>query len=737
MFPQRPADDSYQAELLAKTESLQTINAIADAVYHSLDLQTVIERALEAVTAYLHTPRAALFLIDESGHYLEMVGQRGGSEKLNTDAQKVPIGQSLNGQAIAKRDIVVSASVEADNRVYTGLRQTLQSVDIQRFIAIPLLYHEQAIGTLSMPLNDRRELTAQEQETLLSIGKTIGLAIANARYVEQIEAEVRERQEAEAAAYEEATLAEALREPAAVLNSDLDIEGVLDRILECVGRIAPADIANIFLIDPATGIATSARSQGYGKVGYEEAMRNLRLDVTNTPNLRRMAATGQPRLIPDTRTDANWKTFPETQWVLSCVNAPIQVAGEVIGFLNLDSARPNAFDERDAETLKIFADQAGIAIRNARLYATARQHADALERAVRERTALLEREQAQLRATLDSMADGVVAVMTVEDGAPGAAKWIFNRALTTLTGYSGSDLNLLMFKPNDMSEHDYMAFMNAVTAEVAARGFWKGEMRVRRKDGSEFDAALSSTRVDRPGKTGIGSVTIIRDISQEKALVESRARFLTHASHELRTPLTNLKTRLYLANRQPERMKAHLHIMEEVVDQMRDIVEYMLELSRLSRGAVELRRERVNLRLFLAGLVDIQQAEAARHRLTLSLDLVPEALYITADTGRINQVFSNLITNALHHTPEGGTIRVILRREGDTAVAEVEDNGEGIAPEHLPHIFQPFYRAAPGSHGTGLGLSIAQEIVERHGGRITATSQPGAGSRFAVTLPLA
>jgi signal transduction histidine kinase len=134
-----------------------------------------------------------------------------------------------------------------------------------------------------------------------------------------------------------------------------------------------------------------------------------------------------------------------------------------------------------------------------------------------------------------------------------------------------------------------------------------------------------------------------------------------------------------------------------------------------------------------------QQAEALRKGLTLRADVPESPLVARVDEERINQVITNLVTNAINYTPIGGSVDIRLQtcENNGKVMISVEDSGVGIPPEHLPLIFQPFYRVTNEVEGTGLGLSIAKEIIEQHGGTIEVTSQPGKGSRFDIILTLA
>jgi DNA-binding NarL/FixJ family response regulator/signal transduction histidine kinase len=181
----------------------------------------------------------------------------------------------------------------------------------------------------------------------------------------------------EAAERELRALAEALRDTAAALNSTLDSDQVLDRILENVGRVLPHDAANIMLVDQQ-GAARVARHRGYVERGLEEWLRNLSFSIADTPGLRQMAETHLPLIIPDTQDYAGWIDLPQTRWLRSYACAPICFKGVLVGFLNLDSATPGFFCADHAERLQAFADQAAVAIENARLFETTRRSVERL-----------------------------------------------------------------------------------------------------------------------------------------------------------------------------------------------------------------------------------------------------------------------------------------------------------------------------------------------------------------------
>ncbi len=554
-----------------------------------------------------------------------------------------------------------------------------------------------------------------------------------------IVSDLTKRRRAEADDADQRRLAEALQNTAAVLSSTLDQNGVFDRILEQVNLVVPSDCANIMLIE--AGDARVVRSRGYEGRITQGFMDGVRLNVREMPMLKWMIEQNSAIAIPDTDESGDWVlTDASYRWLKSYVAAPIRIGNHVIGFLNLDSSTVNRFNAVDADHLQAFADQAAIAIRNARLYDRVRHQAAEMERRVLQRTAELDYERSQLRAIMDAMTEGVA--YTEFSGGEFHTRYI-NRALSDMTGYSAEEWNqhsINLFRGNDTTDAEFEGQFHMAVSELQRVGYWRTELRLARKDGSEFDAMVITSRIDAQNGDLASTVSVIRDVSKEKALQQQKERFVAHASHELRTPITNLKTRLYLMRRQPERIEEHMRVLEQVTDRMKRLAEDLLDISRFERGVINLKLQTVVLQDMIDNLVLVQRAEADRKLLTLDCVLSGEPLVVFADSERLAQVITNLITNAINYTPDGGRIVLRLSREqeggDDHAVIEVEDTGIGISEEHLPHIFQPFYRVISQVEGTGLGLSITKEIVELHGGILTVESREGEGSRFRFSLPL-
>ena len=223
---------------------------------------------------------------------------------------------------------------------------------------------------------------------------------------------------------------------------------------------------------------------------------------------------------------------------------------------------------------------------------------------------------------------------------------------------------------------------------------------------------------------------------------QRKTEFLATLAHELRNPLAPIRSCVGILQRGPEDPGPVLEVMERQVHHMVRLVDDLLELSRITRGKVELRPEHVELREVIRAACETSRPlmEAGRHRFEQHLPDQP--LWLRADPVRLAQVLSNLLNNAARYTDPGGRIALEARAEGGEAVVIVSDNGMGLSEDLLPGVFDMFSQAdgrdIRAQHGLGIGLALVRNLVEMHGGQVSARSEgPGRGSQFEVRLPLA
>jgi CheY-like chemotaxis protein len=243
----------------------------------------------------------------------------------------------------------------------------------------------------------------------------------------------------------------------------------------------------------------------------------------------------------------------------------------------------------------------------------------------------------------------------------------------------------------------------------------------------------------------IQDVTAQADVTARLlASSEQKDQFIAMLGHELRHPLTPITHAIYLL-RKAHQDPATVELLETIDYQSQTLLRFvneLLDLSRISRGLIEIRPERLDFVQVARDAVHALEPFIDERRHVLSLVLPPGAVYVRGDPGRLRQVVGNLVENAAKYTEPGGRITVTLEPRGDQAVLAVSDNGVGIAAENLERIFEPFTQSHQPlinpSSGLGLGLSLVHRIVELHGGHVQVTSAgSSAGSEFVVSLPLA
>ena len=234
-------------------------------------------------------------------------------------------------------------------------------------------------------------------------------------------------------------------------------------------------------------------------------------------------------------------------------------------------------------------------------------------------------------------------------------------------------------------------------------------------------------------------------VSRVQTTQQSQREFVANVSHELKTPLTSIQgfaqALLDGAAETPESRRQAAQVIYDESGRMHRLALDLLDLARFDAGIAEMEDEPIDLAALLQNTQEKLAFQASQKKITLKV-ITDGDLEIWGDGDRLAQVFTNLVDNALKHTPEGGSVEVIADDVGAEKHIEIKDTGEGIAPEALPHIFERFYQADPSrsresEHSSGLGLAIANEIVLAHGGKISVRSKVKEGTSFDVILPRA
>lgn len=303
-----------------------------------------------------------------------------------------------------------------------------------------------------------------------------------------------------------------------------------------------------------------------------------------------------------------------------------------------------------------------------------------------------------------------------------------------------------------LSETLVLALAIGIGAAAAAAGAvsWLLATRIARpvEELSDTADALAAGRLDARATPPVADDELTDLTEAFNAMADTleqtehaRRRLLADLAHELRTPLATIEAyHEGLADGVIDPDPVTVDVLADATSRLRRLVEDVSLVSEAEEGRLPLDRRRVDLRELVTSAVDAARPDADAAGLTLQQHDVPHApVTVHADPDRLAQVLANLLTNAVHHTPAGGTITVRVTGGDDRATIEVADTGTGIGPEHLPHVFERFYRADPArrhARGSGIGLTISRAIVQEHDGTLTATSPgEGRGATFRLELP--
>jgi len=386
------------AEVQRRAMELAALHRAGQAISSTLDLKGVLGLVITEVRNILNTEGASVLLyepaLDGASDELVFAAAAGpGAEGLV--GTRLPANVGIAGWVVREKQAALVGDAQADARFFSSVDQ-LSGITTRSVLAMPLMVKGMLRGVVEAINKASGPFAEHDLEMLETMAGSAATAIENARLF-QAEREQRE-------------LAETLREIGATLASTLDVDTVLDGLLEQVGRVVPNDVANVMLLEDDHVRIT--RWRGYDRFGIE-AMAAAAYPIADIPNLSQMIETGQPVVVADTQADPNWLRRSEMGW-RSYVGAPIRVQGQVIGFLNVDSATPGFFGRQHAERLRVFADQAAIALQNARLFSSLAQEKQRLELLYRLGRQLLE--SLDVRQVAQRALDEICAVIGAIQG---------------------------------------------------------------------------------------------------------------------------------------------------------------------------------------------------------------------------------------------------------------------------------------------------------------------------------
>lgn len=320
---------------------------------------------------------------------------------------------------------------------------------------------------------------------------------------------------------------------------------------------------------------------------------------------------------------------------------------------------------------------------------------------------------------------------------------VFNRAAERITGYTKdealgkSHIELLHGSP-DAAACPFLQRTFTQQEQIFAT-----EVAVRKKGGELITLAITTAPLFDDDGALSGGVELFRDITEAKRLERERKNLLTMLAHDMKNPVVTAGAfvqRLLAGKAGPtsDAQQSCLKSVMEELNRLEWLITDFLEFSRFEAMECRPVPERFSIKAALLNYIGAVRPKADEKGIALLFECDQEAdIELVADPRLVGRVIGNLLDNALHYTDPGGAVTVRLARQAGQALVRVSDTGVGIAEEHLPFIFDAFYRVSRDGTGSGLGLTIAKKIVEAHGGRLWVESVYGKGSAFSFTLPIA
>lgn len=505
------------------------------------------------------------------------------------------------------------------------------------------------------------------------------------------------------------------------LASSLDLDEVLHLIVELAAGLLDAEVCTLRLLDEQTGELPLRVARGISdKLAQKVAPR------VGQGLIGLVAAQGMPLHVPHLQSDPR-VVYPDLvaeEGLHAYLGVPLLLHDKVIGVLSLLRKHPSPFTSLEVELLSSFAHQASVAIERAELFAT------------------VLREKKESEAIIRNTADGIAIVnhqKRIVD---------LNPALEQLIGWSREEA---LGVPCAELFHGYNAGKDSLCESGCPFSLTTSqddsllvEHPILTRDGRQLDVQVSYGLIrDEAGEVSC-VIAAVRDISKQKELERMRLEFVSTVSHEFRTPLALIKGYIATLLRQDlalgdETRQRFLRNIDEAADRLTRLIDELLSTSRIEAGRLELDLQPLDLGELVTEVLERLHLEASHCQLIAQLP--PQELVVQADSDKVERVLLNLLTNAIKFSPEGGTVTVEVQYTKDPpgVLVSVTDQGSGIPPEHLDHVFDKFYRAGDDlvkkANGVGLGLYICKSIVEHHGGRIWVESTPGEGSTFKFILP--
>jgi len=688
-----------------------------------------------------------------------------------------PQPDQVAGRAILARAVAQIEDVLADPLIP---REIALAGRWRSILAVPMLHDGAPIGAIVITRSEEGPFAAGHVELLKTFADQAVIAVENVRLFKELEARNRDLT---VALEQQTATSEILR---VISSSQTDVQPVFDTIVKSAMTLCGGLFSALFQFDGE--FIHQVAQHNFTPEALEAQRRVFPARPNRGQGASRAILERAVVHIPDVDADTEYRHQAVAHAIgfRSGLFVPMLREGAPIGVIMVARAKPGPFSDNEIELLKTFADQAVIAIENARLFKELQARTGELTRSVEQLTALGEVSQA-LSSTLDveTVLNTIVSHASQLAGAAGCSIYEYDEAaeqfeLRATHNYDAGFVEAiraaplrkgegLMGRATEMREPIQIpditqpgAYQSSVRDTLIRFGY-RALLSVPLLREEQIIGSLSLTRKE-PGEYSPEVIEVLKTFATQSALAIQNARlfreiadksrqlevasrhkseFLANMSHELRTPLNAIIGFSEVLN---ERMFGELNAKQE--EYLKDIhasgqhllslINDILDLSKIEAGRMELELTDFDLPAAMDNAVTLVRERASRRGVTLEMAVEERVGVIRGDERKIRQVLLNLLSNAIKFTPEGGRIEIGAALRDGAVEVSVSDTGVGIAPEDQEAVFEEFRQvgaSAAKQEGTGLGLALCRKFVELHGGKIRVTSAVGAGSTFTFRLP--
>jgi PAS domain S-box-containing protein len=676
---------------------LELLYNVSREVATALDLRTVLQRVLYEVMQNVGGERCSIVVLDDAGKAVDATIVYGKQFHEHTTQQlRDTMERGLAGWVIRNRKAALVLDTSQDERWLMRPDDAMDRSGVKSAICVPLLAREKLVGVLTLVHPARNAFSSEQLDLMQAIADQAGIAVLNARLYTESQRQAR--------------VMTALAEGAAAMNASLRMEDVYQRILIQTMQALQVETVAVGMLDGEQIVYRAAAGQNAGnilgrKIGLGEGIAGA------------AAKEGHGVVVPDVHQDKNYGEADKFGGVelRSVVVAPILSQGRLIGIIEAINPIAKSFDPDALLVMTGIGGLAGTTIQNAQLF---------------------ERLQAAHQRYRELFEDSIEPMLITDwEGRILEA----NRQAILLSGYTSEKLHTLTI--DQLHEVNW----NRIGIEfetLRENRTFSYESSLHREDESHVPIEVHARRVEFDETDAIQWV--LRDITERKELDNLREDLTAMIYHDLRSPLANIVSSLdvlfsMVPEDDKETVQTILRIAENSTDRIQRLVSSLLDVNRLESGQPVADQKVVDpIALIEQAVLDVEPVAKGR-RQTVSAKLPDELPRIWVDEDMARRVLINLMENSVKYTPPEGQLEVGAYPEEQWVHMWVKDNGPGIPAAEQERVFDKFtrLRGATKSSGLGIGLAFCRLAVLGHGGRIWVESEPGKGSVFHFTFPVA